>query len=552
MAKTKTSSSEQRTRTKKQPTGPTELEICLYAPGMDALLRAGVGGLACVLTEMEEETSRKVKLPGAPWKGGPPWEMKSDRIILQFGQPADAEEYLKRLFEYAFRIKQGEDTIDLPSTYSGVQNRMVRARLQLGLMLTFLQHGQTRKGAKADVEKSADIDGRQYTYSLRPLTSYKHQTGYRDLVKKDGTLETKPLDIPGSLFPGAVVRHNKYGDTKHEGTVAELLAAYFALIGTLSLPVNRGSAVLLIPEVKDLVTFAAKRQRVTPQSYHDCLIGGMGEAVLEVYARMRGPGMQRDLGVDAISAYLFRPTVWASQQKSRVAGTRIEPLDERALKVFQLASSYFKPSPKTRTVKTGSGKNAKEVEQPFWSTSMVKPLIADNLAAGKPWFHGFSQFFTRNDPATGKSLRARLFFEKEGLSKMVNSDVWDDEGQKALVAGVHFALKCQFGRISAEFGANKGGMQNKFQKEFEKWRIQFVSAKTADQFRFSVCDLMSRARGNTEVQEKWQSILPLLSGEQWQHGRDLALLALASYKGKGDKEAAEADTSAADPLEAAS
>ena len=388
-----------------------------------------------------------------------------------------------------------------------------------------------------DDERSDTIDGKQFTYSIRPLTSFKHQSGFSELVdKKTGALKTKSLDIPGTLFPGAAVRHNKFGTTKHEGTVAELLAAYFAMIGTISLPVNRGSAVLIIPEVKDLQAFSQNRKEITPKTYKDCLIGGVGDAVLGVYARLKAHSLKRDLGVEAISAYLFRPTVWASQQKSRVACTRIEPLDENATKIFRFASDFFKPTLKSRKVKVGKGKNAKEEDQSFWSVSMVKPLIAENLASGKPWFHNFSQFFTRNDPATGKPLRSRLFFEKEGLAKMVNANGWDDEGQKALVAGVHFALKCQFGKISSEFGTNKGGMQNKFQKEFEKWRIQFVSAKTADQFRFSICDLMSRARGNTEIQEKWQTILPLLAGAEWQHGRDLALLALASYKGKGDKE----------------
>jgi CRISPR-associated protein Cas8a1/Csx13 len=408
-------------------------------------------------------------------------------------------------------------------------------------MLTFLQHGQSRKGAKEDVEQSVEMDGKNHTYSVRSLTSYKHQSGYLDLVRKDGTLETQPLDIPGTLFPGAAVRHNKFGDTKHEGSPAELLAAYFALIGTISLPINRGSAVLMVPEVSDLVSFAARRREITPKSYQDCLIGGIGDAVLGVYARLRGYAQQRDLGVEAVSAYLFRPTVWASQQKSRVAGTRIKPLNDDQLGIFTFACDFFKPALKTQMIKFGKGKAATEVEQTFWSVSMVKPLIADNLANQKPWFHNFSAFYTRNDPATGKPLRSRLFFEKEGLSKMIDADVWSDQGQKALVTGVHYALFCQFGRISGEFGSNKAGMKNKFQKEFEKWRIQFASAKTADQFRFSVCDLMSRARGNTEIQENWQAILPLLSGDHWHHGRDLALLALASYKGKGDKEAADQD-----------
>ena len=539
MSKSKTQTKKSTSKT--ASSGPVELTLRLNAPGMDSLLRAGIGGLACVLESFENESSKRVKLPGAPWDDGPPWEVTKDSIVLKFGKPENAEEYLQRIFDYAFQIKKGEDTIDLPSTYDGKQGSLVRARLQRGLMLTFLQHGQSRKGAKADVDRSVSMNDKQFNYSVRPLTSFKHQLGYRDLVKKDGTLETKPRDIPGTLFPGAAVRHNKYGATKHEGSAAELLAAYFALIGTIPLPINRGSAVLLIPEVTDLEMFRIRRRQATPKDYNECLIGGMGDAVLGVYARLRGQEQKRALGVAAIAAYVFRPTVWASQQKSRVAGTRIEPLPASALKIFDFANGYFRPSLKSHTVKSGKGRNAKEVEQSFWSVSMVKPLIADNLANGRLWFHNFSQFFTRNDPATGKPLRSRLFFEKEGLSKMVNSDVWECEGQKALVAGVHYALYCQFGKISSEFGSNKGGMQNKFSKEFEKWRIQFVSSKTADQFRFAICDLMSRARGNKEIQENWQAVLPLLSGEHWQHGRDLALLALASYKGKGDKEIAEAE-----------
>ena len=84
-------------------------------------------------------------------------------------------------------------------------------------------------------------------------------------------------------------------------------------------------------------------------------------------------------------------------------------------------------------------------------------------------------------------------------------------------------------------------MNKKFSKEFEKWRLLFVGSKTADQFRFAVCDLVSRSRGNAEIQESWQQVLPLLSDSHWQHGRDLALLALASYKGRGDKEAANSE-----------
>ena len=535
-----------------KPKGPAELELCLHAPGMNAVLRAGLGGLASVLEKLSLRP-RGVELPGAPWKNKqPPWEVTSDRIVLQFGEAGNAREYLKRLFEFAFQIKESESLIDLPSTQNESQSQVVRARLQLGIMLTFLQHGQSRKGAKKDETKEFQIDNKPVSLTFRPLTSYKHQTGYEELThEKRGTLHTKALDIPGTLCPGAAVRHNKFGNTKHEGTAAELLAAYFAIIGTLPLPVNRGSAVLIVPEVTDLVSFGENRSLLTPTSYSECLIGGVGDAVLGVYARLRHSKIQTTLDVPGISAYLFRPTVWASQQKSRVAAVHIEPLGSFEQRIFNFASGFFRSQPKPMKVKVGKGKNAVEREQFFYSHSIVKPLIAENLSAGKPWYHNFSSLFTRNDPTSGKPLHPRLFFEKEGLSKMVNSDVWDDDGKKALVGGVHFALKCQFGKISGEFGSNRGGMQNKFSKEFEKWRLLFVASKTADQFRFAICDLMSRSRGNAEIQDKWQQVLPLLSDSQWQQGRDLALLALASYKGKGDKEASDSESVESDAVEGA-
>ncbi|MEI7461841.1 MAG: type I-MYXAN CRISPR-associated Cas8a1/Cmx1 [Pirellula sp.] len=551
IGKNGTNSSEPKSITNNDAT--SKLELWLHAPGMDVMLRAGLGGLAAVLQQMENTSNEirdKSALPGWPWKDdSPPWTIDMERIVLDFKEPQLAGEFMKRLFEFAFRIDKKEEVIDLPATYdiqSG-QDRLVRAQLQRGLMLTFLQHGQSRKTAKDDEERSIEIDGKPISYSVRPVYSYKHQTGYEDLVDpKKGTILNKAMELPGTLYPGAAVRHNKFNShTKHEATATELIAAYFALIGTLALPVNRGSAVLLVPHVTDLIHFAANRNCITPGRYQDCLIGGTGDAVLGIYAKRQKEDISFHLKVPAISAYLFQPTAWASQQKSRVAGIRVESLDPVSTRVFSYASTHLRAQLRTRVVKEVAGKKkakvTKEVEQSFWSTSIVKPLIADNLANHRAWFTGFVGLFTRKDPANGKPLRSRLFFEKEGLAQMVKANVWSDEGQRALVTGVQFALSCQFGKISGEFSRNPQGMKNKFQKEFEKWRIQFASAKTADQFRFSVCNLMSRARGNESIQKNWQQVLPLLTDSGWQHGRDLALLALAAYQGKGDKETAELD-----------
>jgi hypothetical protein len=38
------------------------------------------------------------------------------------------------------------------------------------------------------------------------------------------------------------------------------------------------------------------------------------------------------------------------------------------------------------------------------------------------------------------------------------------------------------------------------------------------------------------LKEAWPQVLPMLTNEKWQLTRDLALLALASYQGKGQED----------------
>ncbi len=69
-------------------------------------------------------------------------------------------------------------------------------------------------------------------------------------------------------------------------------------------------------------------------------------------------------------------------------------------------------------------------------------------------------------------------------------------------------------------------------REYERLRLAFAGAKTADSFRHALTDLWSRAGSNSVLKETWPQVLPLLSVDKWQLARDLALLALASYQGR--------------------
>ncbi|HEX5270672.1 MAG TPA: hypothetical protein VFW33_09310, partial [Gemmataceae bacterium] len=131
---------------------PSSLMMNLFDPGMTILHRAGLGGLACSLRYIERAAESDIlpadDLPGGPWtEGKPPWEISERSVTLHFGDPKGAREFLRRLFLLSFRLKDG--LLHLPGQYGDMPPSLaIRAEIQTGLTLTFLQHGKTRKLAK--------------------------------------------------------------------------------------------------------------------------------------------------------------------------------------------------------------------------------------------------------------------------------------------------------------------------------------------------------------------------------------------------------------------
>ena len=113
---------------------------------------------------------------------------------------------------------------------------------------------------------------------------------------------------------------------------------------------------------------------------------------------------------------------------------------------------------------------------------------------------------------------------------------WDSPGEEAIVHAVHEALRCRYGRIASENTKNPVAMKNRMAREYERLRLAFSGAKTADTMRHALSELWSRAGSNSVLKEVWTQVLPMLTNEKWQLSRDLALIALASYQGKGQED----------------
>src|SRR5262249_2144068 len=149
----------------------------------------------------------------------------------------------------------------------------------------------------------------------------------------------------------------------------------------------------------------------------------------------------RDHGLPGCYGMTFKPTPWASQQKSRVATVVVPPGEDRLLDRFEAALAELPPRIIVRTIKENTGRGKKKVStqrtEAFRVDSIVRPLVAENLAAGRPWYSGFVRLMTALDE-NNRPLRDKLLYEKKGLHAMTdNPAFWDYDGEAAVVRAVH-------------------------------------------------------------------------------------------------------------------
>lgn len=570
-----------------KPSAPDHLTMKLFAPGMTALHRAGLGGLACTLNAMERQHEAGLlkadKLPAAMTGGEYPWSVTDDTVTLKFGKPENAGEYLKKLFAFAFQVKEG--LIHLPGQYGGIPPTLViQAAIQDGIQNTFLQHGPTCGSRDGERTVTVEVNDTPVSVTHDVFTSYKHQgwfwldrdekskekdpttgkkvkTGNRvknhqsfAVVGEDGTLSGELHEIDNKISPGGMVRHDRFKQSSIRETDAGLICLHFALVGCLTLSINRVTAVLVVPEVERLTDFIYVRESLTPRTAQDCRIACASDAALQAQIRVRARADAAVADLPACQVMTCKPTKWNEKQKPRVAAARVSVLADAVLDRFERALAQLPPRlvvPKPQEP-TGRRKTKPKLKQPFWADSVVRPMIAENLATGRPWFAGFTRLMTSTDPSTKTPYREQLPFERRGLHAMISDPkMWDQDGEaghRLVVHAVHEAIRSSLGRIKKNTdGENDSPPSEETKKRWkrfrERLRLDLCGAKTPAHVRFALTNLFSRSEYNPALQKEWPKVLPVLQRD-WQLARDLGLLALASYSGRGAD-----DTTATEPTE---
>jgi CRISPR-associated protein Cas8a1/Csx13 len=506
-----------------------KLELDLGNPSFTLLHGAGLAGLYMTLKQLGKE------IPAEKRPGRLDWQLSRRRVTLNW--EGNDLEVLDWLLKSSFQIDDGIISLKgLDSETMDIQPRLIAHQ---GILGTFLQHNSTHKST-GTVSKSfvLEEDKPEIVVTYKSLTSYVYQEFASNLCDKNGRLLDKPISVAGWLNPGAVVRHIAFSaDTSFEEPPEQALVLLFAPVACYyyilrsKLRDKRAQYALVVPEVTDLEVYAGYRQQPKLRSagYKDFFASGLGDAGLRFLTYQTTVKTAETYNIQRCQVLTLGTVAWSTQQKTRTDLYVVEAKAEICDK-YQVCCDNFSDG-------VVAGKDGG-----FVASSFARELIADNLAKSKPWYSGLSE------KVNSKELFDRLTYEKKGLYAMVQkADSENEKLEKLFVEAFHEALYFIYGQIKQQV-EDKGGspefqkeLRNSlFKREAGKIRSELVRARRAEKLREFLVRFFTQAGRVPKLKEHWTELMQMAMGRgDWKLTRDLALLALASYKGKGVKKSGE-------------
>src|SRR5262249_19137875 len=129
-----------------------------------------------------------------------------------------------------------------------------------------------------------------------------------------------------------------------------------------------------------------------------------------------------------------------------------------------------------------------------------------------------------------------ICYQKGKLMKLINEeDMWESEAEKIFVQAIWESIEsvyAQEGKETHERGGSRSA-EDRFNDLNEDIRRKLMQAKTRTLLRAALSELIAKAGRPPTVRQHPAAIWRLVDHEdEWKKGRDLALLALASYQSK--------------------
>lgn len=515
----------------------SEMILKLNAPGMTSLHKTGLAGLYMTLKAFDK---KQEEIEGLRWM------LEDKKVILNW-----TDETPKKAFESLVKKSFWIDDEGFIRLYGLEPRREMtfeqRHLLYQALLNSFLQFGPHRPtGSKKNLSYEVD-DKVIWLKEFAPIKKIRQHDTTADFTDKNGNFHAD-LDVAGWLYPGASQRHVVHSETTLNETLELALTLLFASVGVIYYLVrskNKGRKsrlALLVPEIKNLRTYAMARQEIASQGVIDLTASSSTDAALRMLIALKatsaGNEFAEELGEDFVCRVItFGIVPWNEKQKSRTAARTIVSGKLKGFENYSRANTIFKNKWQQVQEKRDRKGELKEPEHFFVTTFCAREMIADNIANNKIWYHNVSEFLANRE------TREQLYYERKELGEMVKEAEYENENERLFIDVCHESWRRRMGKLGQRATAENTSFSSLANKEREKLRTSLGRCKNAETLRETVIDFWSRAGSIEQLQGGGLlKILPLFEEKNWRKAKDLALLALISYQAPEEKLETNAET----------
>lgn len=509
-----------------------KMEIKLGAPGMTSLHKAGLAGLYMTLKTFEE-TGKRI--------AGLQWALEPTQVTLDW-QGDTPKAAFEELVKKSFWIDD-EGFIRLTGLESSAPFRPEQKHhLYEALLSSFIQHGQHRsKGSKRALAYQVDNQVYYWVKEFEPITKIIHRHSSDIFFNKKAQFNDT-IKAAGWLYPGGGKRHVVHEETTLNESKEFGLALLFAPVGVIYYTIQsraggrKARLAMLVPEINDLETYAQIRRVLARQGVLDMMASSASDAALRMMLAIETNRAANQLAASFGSSFLCRVITfgivpWNEKQKSRTYTRSVVSGRLGGFENYRLAASIFKNRwQKIEAKRDRKGKET-EPERYFVTTFSAREFIADNIAQGRAWYHDLATFMSQKD------VREQLWYERKEMNQMVEQAKYDDESERLFIRVCHESWRRRLGKLGERATRESASFSSLVKKEAEKLRTSLARSKNAETLRETVVDFWARGGTNEALQgDGLAKLLPLFDEKNWRKARDLALLALISYKPQTEEE----------------
>jgi len=561
--------------------------------GMDLLERAGLAGL---YMSLQSAKAAKKDLSPLQWSDA---DLSPNSVTLRWSGPA--KEAFSKLITWAWQVRDG--VLYFPAAHDRVEvvNWHLRVPMHNGVMRTFLQHPNVQpklerviRLIQLDEDRTVTVDFEppaervedhdrpinEKTKRLHKKKSPSVRVRPHDDIEKlfdaNGSFKARPVSLSNWIYPGIAGRYGDEGSW--EGEPRRTLLLFFAPTICLyqRLQGEGGNWVLIVPDIRDLKTFAECRPFV---HFDSAMIdaASLGDAGLRFVTEF-GTRVQRE-DLNAGCRVIAMGYVKYYQGQSIRKAVLDVPAKLSIIKRYRILHGIFPNhfqrrkaelpeapagTPKKRRRRKENIKHKEEIPQGngWYKLPTGRGRIADNLVNGLPWYRDLfvplpwdedemerqRKFFKSRDNRSYSQETTwflSLSLQRSKLMKLItDDDMWDTEAEKVFVEAVWETLDSLYAQEADAI--KRGGSRtvtDRFKHLNEDIRRSLMQAKTRVLLRGVLAGLFAKAGRRKSIAHHTAAVWRLIDHpEYWRKGRDLALLGLASHRKKAVREGKEQDT----------